>query len=192
MRKNVKVIQLLLMLIVTLITLVTVTFAWFIVITKTDPIIIESGSLRVNASLYIGKDTNDNKVIEEDEYVLITDEIKNLKNVLPGTIYSFKLVIYNAGSASGHLSVDMINIIYSDEVMQNSFKIVYNHPIDNIETTKFIGNDELAIFKEFVLTEKTTYSFYFRIIGSENISAEMAGHFLKLSSFLVTLDQIQE
>lgn len=192
MKNKAKVIKLLFMLIITSITLITATFAWFIAFNKTDPIIITSGTLKVDASLYMGEDSNGNGQIDEDEYVILTDEIKNITNVLPGTEYSFKLVINNLGSVSGHLSVNIIRIEYSNPIMYNSFKINYDSP-NNIDEniSKFIIGEELSVFSEYVIEKESEFSFYFKIIGDESISSEMAGHYLHLSSFLVTLDQIQ-
>lgn len=187
-----KVIKLSLMLIATVFALVMITFAWFMAINKTDPIIIESGTLRVSAELYIGKDKNDNGQIEEDEYELVSDKIKNLTNVIPGKIYSFKLIITNNGTVPGNLSVSIINITYSNHIMNNAFKIFYFDPIEEYESIKQINGEDLNIFQEYKIEKKSSFLFYFSIVGDESISSEMSGHFVKLTSFLIRLDQIQE
>ena len=194
MKNKRKVINLVLMLVTTLLTLIAVTYAWFISVNKTEEIIIESGTLRVTANLYLGHDANNNGEIEEDEYELIVDKINNLTNVLPGVIYHFKLEIKNDGSVPGHLSVDMINIIYSKEIIQNAFRVEYIDPTlgeENSLISKNISDFDMQMFKNYVIDEQSTFSFYFQIIGNENITTDMAGESIKLTSFLVTLDQIQ-
>ena len=190
MRNKAKVIRLFIMFTFSLITLITVTFAWFIAIDKTDPIIIKSGTLKVSASLYIGLDTDEDGNVEESEYSIVEEPI-NLTNVLPGNIYYFKLEIENLGSVPGHLSVDAINIIYSDDIMKNTFKFDYVNPKSSEEETLFIFDEEINLFENFVINKESSLQFYFKIIGDEIINTDMQGHSLKLSSFLITLDQIQ-
>ncbi|MCK9470984.1 MAG: hypothetical protein M0Q88_04445 [Bacilli bacterium] len=190
MRNKAKVIRLFIMFTFSLITLITVTFAWFIAIDKTDPIIIKSGTLKVSASLYIGLDTDEDGNVEESEYSIVEEPI-NLTNVLPGNIYYFKLEIENLGSVPGHLSVDAINIIYSDDIMKNTFKFDFVNPKSSEEETLFIFDEEINLFEDFVIYKESSLQFYFRIIGDEIINTDMQGHSLKLSSFLITLDQIQ-
>ena len=191
MRSKAKVIKLTIMLIVTAITFIMVTFAWFIAIDKTDPIIIESGTLRVNANLYIWKDNNQDGLIQESEYVEVTDEINNLTNVLPGSVYYFKLTMENEGSVPGQLTVDIINIEYSDEIMHNAFKIDFLDPVANEETEKYIVGEDLNVFRDYVVGKESIFLFYFKIVGDESISSDMAGEYLRLTSFLVTLNQIK-
>ncbi|MFA7435340.1 MAG: hypothetical protein WC006_03125 [Bacilli bacterium] len=190
MRNKAKVIRLFIMFTFSLITLITVTFAWFIAIDKTDPIIIKSGTLKVSASLYIGLDTDEDGNVEESEYSIVEEPI-NLTNVLPGNIYHFKLEIENLGSVPGYLSVDAINIIYSDDIMKNTFKFDFVNPKSSEEETLFIFDEEINLFEDFVIYKESSLQFYFRIIGDEIINTDMQGHSLKLSSFLITLDQIQ-
>lgn len=190
MRNKAKVIRLFIMFTFSLITLITVTFAWFIAIDKTDPIIIKSGTLKVSASLYIGLDTDEDGNVEESEYSIVEEPI-NLTNVLPGNIYYFKLKIENLGSVPGHLSVDAINIIYSDDIMKNTFKFDFVNPKSSEEETLFIFDEEINLFENFVINKESSLQFYFKIIGDEIINTDMQGHSLKLSSFLITLDQIQ-
>lgn len=190
MRNKAKVIRLFIMFTFSLITLITVTFAWFIAIDKTDPIIIKSGTLKVSASLYIGLDTDEDGNVEESEYSIVEEPI-NLTNVLPGNIYYFKLEIENLGSVPGHLSVDAINIIYSDDIMKNTFKFDFVNPKSSEEETLFIFDEEINLFEYFVINKESSLQFYFKIIGDEIINTDMQGHSLKLSSFLITLDQIQ-
>lgn len=190
MRNKAKVIRLFIMFTFSLITLITVTFAWFIAIDKTDPIIIKSGTLKVSASLYIGLDTDEDGNVEESEYSIVEEPI-NLTNVLPGNIYYFKLEIENLGSVPGHLSVDAINIIYSDDIMKNTFKFDFVNPKSSEEETLFIFDEEINLFENFVINKESSLQFYFKIIGDEIINTDMQGHSLKLSSFLITLDQIQ-
>ena len=190
MRNKAKVIRLFIMFTFSLITLITVTFAWFIAIDKTDPIIIKSGTLKVSASLYIGLDTDEDGNVEESEYSIVEEPI-NLTNVLPGNIYYFKLEIENLGSVPGHLSVDAINIIYSDDIMKNTFKFDFVNPKSSEEETLFIFDEEINLFENFVINKESSLQFYFKIIGDEIINTDMHGHSLKLSSFLITLDQIQ-
>ena len=190
MRNKAKVIRLFIMFTFSLITLITVTFAWFIAIDKTDPIIIKSGTLKVSASLYIGLDTDEDGNVEESEYSIVEEPI-NLTNVLPGNIYYFKLEIENLGSVPGHLSVDAINIIYSDDIMKNTFKFDFVNPKSSEEETLFIFDEEINLFEDFVIYKESSLQFYFKIIGDEIINTDMQGHSLKLSSFLITLDQIQ-
>lgn len=191
MNNRAKVIKLSIMFIVTAITVITITFAWFVAMNRTDPVIIESGTLRVNALLYYGEDEDDSGVVEEDEYRLVEEGI-SLTNVIPGKEYLFKLEIENEGSVPGHLSINIINIIFSNIIMEDKFEVKFLDPQTSIERALVIDDLELLIFEEYVLTEETSFNFYFSIVGTKDLSSEMAYEYIKLSSFLVRLDQIQE
>lgn len=186
MNNKAKVIKLLLILVPTIISIIVITFAWFMVITKTDPIIIRSGTLRVEANLYYEDD--------DGEYVEITESI-TFSNIIPGAVFKFKLTMKNAGSIDGHLMVDILSIVFSDEIIEEAFELCYIDPSDKTvppeEKLIPIDQSSLKLFKEYKLDSQEEFDFYFCVRGTEIITQEMQGMYLKLTSFLITLDQIQ-
>src|SRR5690554_1311666 len=183
MKNKAKVIKLSAMLLSTIITVVTVTFAWFVGMDKTEPVIIESGNLRVSATLYYKNEQNEFEEVEES---------LSLDHVIPGKVYNFKLEITNNGTIDGHLSITIKNIKYSDDIMKNKFELTFPNPNDNNQKiSKMIENIDLLIFEEYVLGSQNSFEFHFTITGTESITSEMAYQKIQLSSFLVKLDQIQ-
>lgn len=192
MKNKARVIKLSIMLIVTFITLIMVTFAWFIAIDKTDPIIIESGTLRVKADLYIHNDINNNGQVDEGEYIL-ADKPISIVNVVPGSVFHFKLEIENLGSVPGNLTIDIIGIEYSDEEKMGSlFEVEFIDPKNELDLiTKPISGEEINLFIDKRIEKSSIFTFHFQIVSGQNINDEIAGHWLKLSSFLITLNQIR-
>lgn len=191
MNNKAKVIKLSVMFFLTFITLVTVTFAWFVAMEKTIPVVIESGTLRVSATLYFGVDKNNNDTIEEDEYNQVENSL-SFSDVIPGRVYPFKLVITNNGTIDGNLSVSIINILYSDEKIKSKFKIEFVNPATQVESIILIDSIDEVLFEEYKLDSKTTFNFYFQIVAGEDITTELNSHKIVLSSFLIKLDQIRE
>jgi len=183
MKNKAKVIKLSAMLLSTIITVVTVTFAWFVGMDRTDPVIIESGNLRVSATLYYKNEQNEFEEVEES---------LSLDHVIPGKVYNFKLEITNNGTIDGHLSITIINIKYSDDIMKEKFELSFLNPNDNNqEISKIIDDIDLVVFEKYILSAQSEFEFYFTIKGTEDITSEMAYQKIQLSSFLVKLDQIQ-
>lgn len=177
MNYRAKVIKLSLMLIAMVITLITVTFAWFMVVNKSEPIIIKTGTLRVNATLYY---------VDEEETEVGSSGII-IADIIPGKEFLFKLSITNNGSIPGSLTVKIMNIIYSEEFMDGVFEIRYGD-----DETKPISGEEMLLFEEYFLTEKTTYDFFFTVIATGNITSDMISEYIILSKILVQLDQIKK
>lgn len=195
MKKHGKVIYLSIMLFIIAMSLITITFAWIIVINKTEPIIITTGSIEVKANLFYGKDEDDNNIISADEYKLVDEGGIIFSNIIPGQKFYFKIDIENKGTIPGKLSLSVINIIVSSEIINHKFELSYNDPSTNEEKTislhELLDDNYLYLFENFVITENGKFSFYFTVTGTSEINHNLMGEFLKINSFLVRLDQIR-
>ena len=187
MTKNLKS-KLLLLLIPIFLILGVITYAWFAVINKTDPIIIATGSLRVDAKLYY-------KTEVSGTYTEVEDGGINLNYVIPGKKFYFKLEITNIGSIPGELTVEIINITYTDEGLEGLFDIFFVDPsdVDELEISKSITGDELLLFSEAYIEngEDEKLIFEFVIMGNALVTEAIQGESTTLTSFLITLDQIR-
>jgi hypothetical protein len=204
MRGKARVIQLGLMIISTAILLVFVTFAWFATIEKTDPIIITTGTLKIESHFYKGIDSNLDGILDKvmdndtlvDHYEEVTEEGLIFDNVIPGQIYTFRFTFKNNGSIDGVLSVDALDIIDNFNLLKN-FKVdekrFYYPSGDPLNT--FTDNNEFPIlFSSYKLkgkdlsTELDEMIFIFKIkIG--NFGNSESPRSLTVNHFMVELVQ---
>jgi len=190
MKPKIKILKSFITLILTLISLLSLAYAWFLSLKMTEPIEIVSGYLRVSATLYQGIDVNKDGIISLDEYVEVKESI-NFQNVIPGSEFYFKIDCLNYGTIPGNLSLSIINIVYSTEKLNNKFKLIFLNPVTNEEEEILINGENIQIFENYFLDANTSFTFYFKIIGKEDITTNLSNERLTLTSFLIKLEQIQ-
>lgn len=167
--------------------LITAVFAWFIIMEKTEPIIISTGSLNTSCALYYGVDANFDGILDDDECVEITEEGIVFSDVIPGQIYTYKMVVKNLGSVDGMLSVEASGIIASHDDMYAGFSILFSDPEEkNIR----MAAGALLLFSGHVLETKETYEFYFAITVGDSIYSDLKDERLTVTNFVVNLTQI--
>lgn len=137
MASKTKVILLMLSIILTILLALYSTLAWFKMIETTEPILINTGSLRVESKFYFGVDQNDNGTIEDNEYDEVTEGSLPLYNVIPGNKFYYRITVENKGTIDGFLSISINDIKADVESMLAGFKIKYIDP-----TSVIVEDDE--------------------------------------------------
>lgn len=137
MASKTKVILLMLSIILTILLALYSTLAWFKMIETTEPILINTGSLRVESKFYFGVDQNGNGTIEDNEYDEVTEGSLPLYNVIPGNKFYYRITVENKGTIDGFLSISINDIKADVESMLAGFKIKYIDP-----TSVIVEDDE--------------------------------------------------
>lgn len=174
---------LLISLIITFIlTASTVVFAWFTVVEKTQPILIYSGSLKLEAELFEISDTE----------IPITSSY-DFGMVVPGDIYKFRLDLVNLGTLDANLAVKITLTNNLSATLRNFFVLNYDgiepeninndvHTID-LETLYGIGQSNLS----------NEMSFTFDLLIDKDIlidDLDNNGYYIKIESIELTLIQL--
>lgn len=183
MTNKVRVIQLSLMIFLTIILIISITFAWFMIIKKTDPIIVNTGSLHTSAKLYY---KNDNEVYEE----IVAGGIK-FTNVVPGETYDYKIVVNNLGTIAGSLDINLYEVLTTHPDLMTGFTINYLNPLTNENISMIISNDNLNIFSNYVLDSNNSFDFYFSVVVTDVVSSIYCNESLTITSFVIRLDQLR-
>ena len=182
-----KLVYSLFMVIITLSILVFVVFAWFLVAEKTDPIIVSTGSLRTACALYYGVDSDFDGELDDGSYFEITEAGIEFTDVIPGQIYTYKMVIENLGSVDGFLTITINDIIATHADMYHGFTVSF---LDPEAKEMNLVNGDLTLFSDFVLATSTTYEFKFLIKVNNTISSELKFETLIITNFIVRLVQV--
>lgn len=133
------------------VALTTTVYAWFSLVEKTQPIIIYSGKIELDAKLY---DEQNNQITS-----------LTIDKVVPGDEYSYFLVIKNQGTLLGDLDV-----LFNFKVANNNLKSYIIFTIEDEElftgSTTFNSNSYLYTNQ---LDKNETITIYFKIKISDNL-----------------------
>ncbi|MDD4000561.1 MAG: hypothetical protein PHX62_06690, partial [Bacilli bacterium] len=153
MNRKFRIIRLLIMLFSTLTLFIFVAFAWYASYEKTEPIVINTGSLKAQCIFYRGIDSNLDGILDENTYEEIEEEDLTFSYVIPGQIYTFKLSIKNAGTVAGFLSVSIADIITDEEELLPYFNVEFSAPTESfIPLSDFQpAEGRLELFIDYVL-----------------------------------------
>ena len=165
---------------------VVIVLAWFMVSEKTEPVVITTGALRARCNLYYGLDSDFDGELDDGTYAEITTAGIEFTNVIPGQIYTYRLVVRNMGTVDGILSISINDIIATAAGMYERFSVSFTDP--ETKDLAFVNGD-LELFTELFLAEGDTYEFNFLIKINETISAEFRYESLTITNFIVRLDQ---
>lgn len=165
---------------------VVIVLAWFMVSEKTEPVVITTGALRARCNLYYGLDSDFDGELDDGTYAEITTAGIEFTNVIPGQIYTYRLVVMNMGTVDGILSISINDIIATAAGMYEGFSVSFTDP--ETKDLAFVNGD-LELFTELFLAEGDTYEFNFLIKINETISAEFRYESLTITNFIVRLDQ---
>ncbi|HHZ18696.1 MAG: hypothetical protein ACOX5N_02750 [Bacilli bacterium] len=165
---------------------VVIVLAWFMVSEKTEPVVITTGALRARCNLYYGLDSDFDGELDDGTYAEITTAGIEFTNVIPGQIYTYRLVVRNMGTVDGILSISINDIIATAAGMYEGFSVSFTDP--ETKDLAFVNGD-LELFTELFLAEGDTYEFNFLIKINETISAEFRYESLTITNFIVRLDQ---
>lgn len=186
MNRNMRVIQIIIMLLTSVVLFVFVTLAWFASISKTEPIVINTGSLIAECHFYQGSDANNDGIIEESEYQEITEGDLVFPNIIPGDQFYFKLSITNQGDVAGFLSIRANGIETNYEQLNNAFSFVFNSP--DSETIPFTTGS-ILLFQNYILGKAESYDFFFTVNISGETENTIEGKYVTIDNFTVDLVQ---
>jgi uncharacterized repeat protein (TIGR01451 family) len=175
------------MMIMTLILSVVVSYAWFIMIKRTEPIVIQTGSLTTLCTFYYGIDSNYDGVLDDGAYEEIMTENITFSNTAPGQVYTYKIVIKNTGSIPGFLNVTMNDIIATTPSMIDGFSLSFQNPLPK-QFNQIDSN--LTLFSDYILNENTTFDFVFQIRVKDTVSSALRFESLTIKHFTISLNQI--
>jgi hypothetical protein len=196
-----RIILLLLTMVLTIVLSVYISFAWFNMIETTDPILINTGSLRVDSEFLYGVDNDYDGVVDNGEYLEVNEGGITFTNVIPGQKYPYRIFIRNLGTIPGQLSIS-INHLEGSSEMLNGFKIWFNDPVDGWQgislANAIVDHDEILTLplleNNVIISENGAsgdyYYFDFVIEVTEDISSN--GGELIIRNFLITLMQIPQ
>jgi len=149
-------------------------------------VVITTGALRAQCNLYYGLDSDFDGELDDGTYAEITTAGIEFTNVIPGQIYTYRLVVRNMGTVDGILSISINDIIATAAGMYEGFSVSFTDP--ETKDLAFVNGD-LELFTELFLAEGDTYEFNFLIKINETISAEFRYESLTITNFIVRLDQ---
>ena len=140
----------------TLTTLVVVVFAWFNFSSRTPPIIINLGEIKLDAKLY------DNVTNEEITTSLYFDKL------VPGDEFNYRLELKNIGNLAGILNATFTFLASDDSLLEYGIFIIESEAVSqSFEQTYHIDEMTLNPFDE--LDINTLVAIYFKILISPNL-----------------------
>ena len=187
-----KIMLLLMTMVFTIVLALYISFAWFNMMESTEPILINTGSLRVFAVLYKAEYDEDDKLI----YTEVKKGDLAINLVTPGENLKYRIIAKNEGSISGKLSIK-INDIVADKEMLPGFKIAFFDPTEDMEKelyfNTFLPDNEgkvvIPLFSDCLLESQEIITFDFDIIVTSHVDSSMNNKTLLINSFVVNLHQ---
>ncbi|MFA6626949.1 MAG: hypothetical protein WCQ80_04055 [Bacilli bacterium] len=188
-----KVFILFLMMILTVLLTVYITYAWFTVTEKSQPIIISTGSLKQSSRFYVGIDSNYDGVLDDGSYQELVHGGFEVSALIPGQIYTFKIVVINEGTVDGNLSVTMNNIITTNDDILSEFLLSYVNPVTGLTVDKTLDeriNQDIDLFlNKTVLKDSGLFEFDFTIEALGTIPSTLRNVNLTITNYIISLVQ---
>ncbi|MDY0211166.1 MAG: hypothetical protein RBQ91_07180 [Acholeplasma sp.] len=180
-----------LVLIAILILLSTVIYGWIISTFRSEPIIVESGSLTMDSAFYIGSDTDKDGVLDEQLYTLITEAGITFNAAMPGEIYTYKLEITNTGSTTGYLSIKANDVLPSIESLYNLLSVKFTDPKTLLPVELDLNAASIELFNDYLMSSNQTLSFVFQIYVKPSLDYSVQNESISIGYFELTLNQIE-
>ncbi len=186
---KIRFIESIMILIMVLALLTTGIFAWIIARFQSEPVIFTSGSITVDAQLYTANDANKDGILDGG-YTEITSAGIDFTNLMPGQVYTFRLIIENTGTAPGHLDITVKDILPSNLALFNLLTVDFIHPTTLVNTSLDLNSTEVVFFSNYVLDFEGTLTFDFTIQIEPEINNTLHSESITIGYFEVRLDQI--
>lgn len=187
--KKLRLLESILILIMVVALLTTGIFAWIIARFQSEPVIFTSGDISMNANFYVANDTNKDGVLDGG-YTEITTAGIDFTNLMPGQIYTFRLIIENTSTEDGHLDITVKDIIPSNSGLFNLLSLDFIHPTTAVNTSINLDSASEILFSNYVLTYQETLTFDFTIQIEPTLDNSLHGESISIGYFEVRLDQI--
>ena len=187
--KKLRLLESILILIMVLALLTTGIFAWIIARFQSEPVIFTSGSIAMNANFYVANDTNKDGVLDGG-YTEITAGGIDFINLMPGQVYTFRIIIENISTEPGHLDLTAKGILPSDLLLFDLLRLDFTNPSNSVSASVALNSAEEVIFSNYVLDYQETLTFDFKISIEPDIDNTLHGQSITIGYFEARLDQI--
>ena len=168
-----------------------VTYAWIIATCKSDPIIVESGTLTVTSNFFIADDDNKDGILNPGStYTAITTGGLSFDNAIPGETYTYRLAIKNTGNTDGFLTLKVNDIIATNPALLNLLSLHYTNPITTSSVELDLDSLTLDLFKDHTLIAGQTLILNFTIHIKPTINDNLQNESIAIGHFEVILNQI--
>lgn len=168
-----------------------VTYAWIIATFKSDPIIVESGTLTVTSNFFIADDDNKDGILNPGStYTAITTGGLSFDNAIPGETYTYRLAIKNTGNTDGFLTLKVNDIIATNPALLNLLSLHYTNPITTSSVELDLDSLTLDLFKDHTLIAGQTLILNFTIHIKPTINDNLQNESIAIGHFEVILNQI--
>lgn len=168
-----------------------VTYAWIIATFKSDPIIVESGTLTVTSNFFIADDDNKDGILNPGStYTAITTGGLSFDNAIPGETYTYRLAIKNTGNTDGFLTLKVNDIIATNPALLNLLSLHYTNPITTSSVELDLDSLTLDLFKDHILIAGQTLTLNFTIHIKPTINDNLQNESIAIGHFEVILNQI--
>jgi uncharacterized repeat protein (TIGR01451 family) len=164
-------------------------YAWIIATFKSDPIIVETGTLDLDYTLSIANDTNHDGILDGG-YVEITAGGLTFNEVTPGMVYTYRLELTNLGSINGHLDISIQDILPSSVGMNQALIIKYINPVTSLPVETLLDSSTETLFQNYVLISTGSLIFDFTITINPELGNINQSESILISYFELRLDQI--
>lgn len=187
--KKLRLIESIVIFVMVLALLTTGIFAWIIARFQSEPVVFTSGAITVDAALYSANDANYDGVLDGG-YTEITAAGIDFTNLMPGQVYTFRLIIDNTGTADGHLDLTVKDILPTDNALFNLLTIDFVHPTTSVNTSLDLDSTDVILFSNYVLPFEGSLTFDFTIQIEPTINNTLHSESITIGYFEVRLDQI--
>lgn len=194
MKKMSKITLLIIAMMLTMVLTIYITFAWFDLTKETKPIIINTGSLRLDSKLFFGIDTNYDGVLDDNQYTEVTEGGIEFTNVTPGQIYTFKMFVQNKGTIPGELSITINDLTYVDQDILQGFSLEYKDPQTQEVVIKGFDeavDNDLMMVDKFLLDKQEIIEIDFQIRITSKVGNNNQNEKLIITNYVITLNQTQ-
>lgn len=167
-------------------------YAWIIATFKSDPIIVESGTLIAEAQLFEAEDSNQDGILDAGPvYTEITTGFMIFADVIPGQTYTYRIIVSNIGTTDGFLTIKATEIDPSDDALFNLLQLNYTNPTngDNIELD--LNTTSHTLFSDLLVESNTQYTMDFTIYIKPTIDNTLHNAHISIGHFEVILNQIE-
>ncbi|MDY0346809.1 MAG: hypothetical protein RBQ70_03980 [Acholeplasma sp.] len=167
------------------------TYAWIIATFKSDPIIVESGTLTVEAQLFEAADLNQDGILDAGPvYTEITTGFMIFANVIPGQTYTYRITVTNTGSTNGYLTIKANDIIPSNSELYNLLQLNYINPVTSSPTSLNLDAETFTMFSDYELAASAQFSLDFTIYIKPTINNALQDEYISIGHFEIILNQI--
>lgn len=187
--KKIRLLESILILIMVLALIGTGIFAWIIARFQSEPVIFTSGEITMNANFYVANDTNKDGILDGG-YTEVTSGGIDFTNLMPGQIYTFRIIIENTGTESGHLDLTAKDILPSDVLLFDLLTLDFTNPTTLLSSSVALDSAQVVIFSNYELAYQGTLTFDFTIHIEPTINNTLHGESITIGYFEVRLDQI--